>query len=106
MPPLRRFHVKNIENITDGFKEELEDNIHRGNPKQNEQLLVIQSKIIKYSLAIQEEIQKLVETKDMLLKASGQPFMMNACCNENSSTAVTSLQYFIQENANIDVNNK
>jgi hypothetical protein len=104
LPPLRKFHVKNISNITDGFKEELEDNIQSGNPKQHEKLLVIQSKIIKYSLAIQEDIQNLVETKDMLLKASGQPFMMNACCNENS--AITALQYFIQENPNIEINNK
>jgi hypothetical protein len=106
LPPLRRFHIKDIENITDGFKEELEREIHTGSLKQHDKLLVIQSKIIKYSLAIQEDIQKIVETKDMLLKASGQPFMINACCNENSVSVLTSLQYFIKENANIDVNNK
>lgn len=106
LPPLRRFHIKGLENITDGFKEELEKEIRTGSLKQHEKLFVIQSKIIKYSLAIQEDIQKIVETKDMLLKASGQPFMINACCNENSAATLTALQYFIAENANIDVNNK
>jgi hypothetical protein len=106
LPPLRRFHIKDIENITDGFKEELEREIHTGSSKQHDKLLVIQSKIIKYSLAIQEDIQKIVETKDMLLKASGQPFMINACCNENSASTLTTLQYFIAENPNIEVNNR
>jgi hypothetical protein len=106
LPPLRRFHIKGLENITDGFKEELEREIRTGSLKQHEKLFVIQSKIIKYSLAIQEDIQKIVETKDMLLKASGHPFMINACCNENSAATLTALQYFIAENANIDVNNK
>jgi hypothetical protein len=105
LPPLRLFHIKNIDNITDGFKEELEREIHTGSSKQHDKLLVIQSKIIKYSLALQEDIQKIVETKDMLLKASGQPFMINACCNETSASTLTALQYFTKENPNIEVNN-
>jgi hypothetical protein len=106
LPPFGRFHIKNLENITDGFKEELEQDIKMGNPKQIEKMLVIESKIIKHSMAIQEDIQKIVEQKDLLLKASNNPFMVNACCNENGSTDFTSLQYFVNENPNIAVNNK
>jgi hypothetical protein len=69
-------------------------------------LLVIQSKITQFSLAIQEDIQKIVETKDLLMKASGQPFMVNACCNENERANLTTLQYFIQENPVIGINNQ
>ena len=68
-------------------------------------MLVIDSKIIAYSLAIQEEIQNLVEKKKLLLKSSGQLFMDNACCNEEGSTSVTTLQYFVKDNVNIEIYN-
>lgn len=106
LPALGRFHIKHLENITDGFKEELEQDIKMGNPKQIEKILVIESKIIKHTMAIQEDIQKIVEQKDLLLKTANNPFMVNACCNENGSADFTSLQYFVNENPNIAVNNK
>jgi hypothetical protein len=106
LPALGRFHIKQLDNITDGFKEELEQDIKMGNPKQIEKMLVIESKIIKHSMAIQEDIQKIVEQKDLLFKSSNNPFMVNACCNENDSANFTSLQYFVNENPNIAVNNK
>ena len=77
-----------------------------GNSNQIDKLLVIQSKITQFSLAIQEDIQKIVEKKDLLMKASGQPFMINACCNEGDYSVLTTLQYFIKENPNISINNQ
>ena len=106
LPSLSRFHIRNLENITDGFKEELEQEIRLGDPRQIDKMLVIESKILKYSMAIQEDIQKIVEQKDLLLKSSTQPFMVNACCNESETVALTTLQYFINENPNIAINNK
>jgi len=106
LPPLRRFHIKNLQNITDAFEEELMNDITTGNPKQINKLLVVQSKITQFSLAIQEDIQKIVEDKDLLLKSSSQPFMINACCNETDANNLTALQYFIQDNSNIDTYNK
>jgi len=106
LPPLRPFHIKGLTSISEGFEEELKSDFTSGNPKQIEKLLVIESKITQFSLAIQEEIQKIVETKDLLMKASGQPFMVNACCNENEHANLTTLQYFIQENPNIGINNQ
>jgi hypothetical protein len=103
LPPLKRFHIKHLENITDGFTEELQNDLHTGNHKQLEKLLVIDSKIISFSLAIQESIQKLVEKKDLLLKSSGKMFIDNACCNESSN--ITSLQYFINDDKNIEIYN-
>jgi hypothetical protein len=105
LPPLRRFHVKGLQNITDGFSDELTHEIKIGSQKQLEKLLVIESKIISFSMAIQEEIQKIIEHKDLLLKSSLYPFMDNACCNERNNQTLTSLQYFVKENANIEVNN-
>ena len=106
LPPLRPFHIRGLTSISDGFEEELKSDLTSGNPKQIEKLLVIQSKISQFSLAIQEEIQKIVETKDLLMKASSQPFMINACCNENENANLTALQYFIQENPVIGINNQ
>jgi hypothetical protein len=105
LPPLRRFNVKHLDNITSGFTEELQRNLSSGNKEQLEKLLVIDSKIIAYSLAIQESIQKLVEKKKLLLKSASQLFIDNACCNEPGSTTVTTLQYFVNENNNIEIYN-
>jgi hypothetical protein len=106
LPPLRPFHVKGLTTVSEGFEDELKSDLTSGNPKQLEKLLVLQSKIIQFSLAMQEDIQKIVETKDLLMKASGMPFMVNACCNETDLSNLTALQYFIKENSNIGVNNQ
>jgi hypothetical protein len=68
-------------------------------------LLVLDSKIIAFSLAIQEAIQKIVEKKDLIMKASNKLFIDNACCNETSNKVMTTLQYFINENSNIEMYN-
>lgn len=102
LPPLMRFHVKYLDNISSGFKDELEDELKIGSPKQLDKLLVIESKIIDYSFAIQEDIQKIIEKKDLLMKSSGQQFdVRNACCNEKEQNNLTTLQYFEEENSNI-----
>ena len=106
LPPLRPFYIKGLSNISEGFEEELKADLTSGSPRQFDKLLVIQSKITQFSLAIQEDIQKIVETKDLLMKASSQPFMINACCNESEHNILTSLQYFINENPNIGINNQ
>jgi len=105
LPPLRRFKINHLENVSDGFTEELQNELYTGNHRQLNKLLVIESKIIGFSLAIQEAIQKLVEKKDLLLKSASQNFMDNACCNEKSSNTMTTLQYFINEDKNIDFYN-
>ena len=106
LPPLKTFHIKGLANISEDFEEELKSDLTSGNSNQFDKLLVIQSKITQFSLAIQEDIQNIVEKKDLIMKASGNPFMVNACCNENEYSALTALQYFIKENPNIDINNK
>jgi hypothetical protein len=106
LPPLKPFHIKHLENISEGFEDELKSDLTSGNPNQFNKLLVIQSKITQFSLAIQEDIQKIVESKDLLMKSFSQPFMINACCNEGEYSILTTLQYFIKENPNIEINNQ
>lgn len=105
LPPLKKFHVKKLQNITDGFTEELQNELYTGNYRQLDKLLVIDSKIISFSFAIQEEIQKLVEKKTLLLKSGVQLFMDNACCNEENANLITTLQYFINDDKNIEIYN-
>jgi hypothetical protein len=105
LPPLKKFHVNHLENVSEGFNDKLQDELYGGNYKQLEKLLVIDSKIITFSLAIQESIQKLVEKKELLLKSAGQLFMDNACCNESGNKNISSLQYFINNDKNIELYN-
>jgi hypothetical protein len=94
-----------LDNITDGFNQELRNDLLTGNYHQMEKMLVVDSKIISYSLAIQEAIQKLVEKKKLLLHSAGQLFMDNACCNEKGQEQKTVLQYFADEDKNIEIYN-
>ena len=105
LPPLKRFQVNHLVNVSEGFTDELQNELYTGSYRQLEKLLVIDSKIISFSFAIQEAIQKLVEKKDLLLKGAGQLFMDNACCNERENINMTILQYFINEDKNIEVYN-
>jgi hypothetical protein len=106
LPPLRRFHVKQLNNVSESFYDELQREISLGSPKSLEKLLVVESKIIAFSLGIQECIQKLVEKKDVLLKNAGQPFVDNACCTEKGTDPTIPLQYFNADNNNIDTYNQ
>jgi hypothetical protein len=105
LPPLKKFNVKHLENVSSGFTDTLQSELYTGNHRQLEKLLVIDSKIISFSLAVQEAIQKIVEKKDLLLKGAGQFFMDNACCNEAGKNTMTTLQYFIDDDKNIEVYN-
>lgn len=101
LPPLRRFKIKNLQNISNGFLESLMKDIRIGSFSQNDKIMVIESKIIQYSMAIQEAIQKIVEKKDLLLKSAVHPYMDNACCNEKGQHGLTVLQYFNKDNNEI-----
>jgi hypothetical protein len=106
LPPLQRFHIRSLEPITTQFIDSLEKDIQSGDYRQQDRLLAIESKIIAYSLAIQESIQTIVESKNLLMKTAGKFFMENACCNESTNKMLTSLQYFANEDNNIDKYNK
>lgn len=105
LPPLKRFHVHHLQNVSEGFTDELQNELYTGNYRQLEKILVIDSKIISFSLAIQQAIQKIVEQKSLLLKSAGKLFMDNSCCNEKETSSMTSLQYFVNDDKNIEVYN-
>jgi hypothetical protein len=102
MPPLIPFKIKNLVNISSEFKKSLLDNLKSGNKKQDEQILVIQSKIEMFSLAIQERIQDIVKKKDMILsKMNNEYYLENACCQEKNGEKTTTIGYFEKEDSRI-----
>ncbi len=100
LPPLRDFKIQRLENIAQGYYSELLRDLKTGSHYQFDKLDVIQSKIMQFSLAIQEAIQRILDNKKLLMGSPLKPYMDNACCNEKGIT-LTTLQYFNEENPEI-----
>lgn len=103
LPPLVEIKIKNLANITTEFKKSLFD-YKKASFNKGEKTLIIESKIIKFSLAIQEKIQQVINSEKLLLLTSdNRPYVENACCNEN--TKMTTIEYFKSKNADISIFN-
>jgi hypothetical protein len=93
LPPLVSFQIKRLAPISSEFESSLLSDLKNGNSNQREKILVIESKMILFSLAIQEKIQEIVSKKDTLLnKSNREPYLENACCDEKSED--TFIGYF------------
>jgi len=102
LPPLVIIKIKNLENISDQLKTAFLKDMKTGSREQREKSLIVESKIIFFSLAIQERIQKIISKKQLILaNSSNEPFLENACCNHESRSEVTTLQYFEKEDSDI-----
>jgi len=102
LPPLIPFKIKNLVNISSEFKKSLLDNLKSGFRKQDEQILVVHSKIIQFSLALQERIQEIVKKKDMILsKMNNEYYLENSCCQETNNEKTTTIGYFEKEDSRI-----
>ena len=98
LPPLIKFHVKSSSksSVDDDFFSNFKRNILNSDSKQEIQINVIHSKIIYQSLAIQEEIQKIIDKKELIMKSSSTYHMINSCCNDITNN-ITALEYFIED---------
>ena len=67
--------------------------------KQREKILVLESKVIQYSLAIQEKIQNIVKKQGMLLHS----YLENACCMENKTAPM--IDFFKEKDGSIETYN-
>jgi hypothetical protein len=100
LPPLIPFTVKSLINISPEFKTKLKQELVNGLSEQREHILEIESKIILFSLAIQEKIQNIIRKKSLLLKNQNNiPYLENSCCDEKKTISV--IQYFEDEDSNI-----
>ena len=104
LPPLVAIKMKPVDNISEHFKKDLLRDFRAASSLQREKLLVIQSKIIMFSLGIQEKIQKIIDAKKPLLtNSANEPFVENACCNEKGE--FITIDYFFKEDGEIGLYN-
>ena len=100
LPPLFPFSIKNLNDISSEFKAQLKLDLVNGLPDQREKILEIQSKIIMFSLAIQEKIHNIINKKTLLLtRANNEAYLENSCCNEKKNQ--TTIQYFEDTDSSI-----
>ena len=93
LPPLVPFHIKHLTNISQEFKSSLISDLRNGSSNQREKLLVIDSKIIQFSLAIQEKIQAVIKRQKLILhNSNNEPYVENACCE--GAEGETTIGYF------------
>jgi hypothetical protein len=82
--------------------------MEKGKEGQQEKMDIIRSKIIYFSLGIEELIQSAVSNyvkvnKPILLTNMNDPFLENACCDEKS---INTYSYFVDKEPSIDVYNR
>lgn len=100
LPPLKPIKMSEPTNVSTDFRSKLMTEINKGSLKQIPMLSVIQSKIISFSLGIQNEIEKIVNKQDALLQsASSVPFLENMCCHNEIQKPT--LQFFTDSSSKI-----
>lgn len=105
LPPLFPFKVNKLAPLTTEFKSKLLNDLKSGYSGQTNDLLVVESKIIHYSLALQERINKIVTKEIPILKnMSNDPFLENACCSTTQDSNNV-LSYFVKKDKEIEVYN-
>lgn len=102
MPPVVETKViPGLKNVTSEFKKDLIEKMKKGDPSQDNSIMLLRSKNIQHSFAVIENINQQVKKKDLLLKTSTKvPFVENACCNEDENLT-NPLIYFNEGDANI-----
>jgi hypothetical protein len=105
LPPLIPFKIRHLTNISSEFKSSLVNDLRSGSEHQREKILVIESKIIQFSLGIQERIQHIVKNHKVLLHtANNEPYLENACCDSKENE--TTVKYFVTRNNEISEFNR
>ena len=105
LPPLSKIEIKGLTNVSSEFKTNLMEDFKSGSRKQAEKLLVINSKIIFFSLAIQEKIHDIVSKKESILFNSyNEPYLENSCCYGKKDE--NTIQYFMNEDPAIQQYNE
>ena len=100
LPPLVPFKVTKLSNISSDFKNTLMNEMKNGIESQEIKLQVVRSKIMLFSLAIQEAIQNIVSKEALLIKkGNNEPSLVNACCGTNDK--MSTIQYFSDKNSDI-----
>lgn len=104
MPPVVPFHIAAIQPVSKDFEKNFLESVRKGHHDQRSYINTMSSKAALFGFDTIELINKIVITKDPLLKtASFDPFLENSCCDSNDTNSA--IQYFINENPLIGRNN-
>ena len=104
LPPLSGVVNPTPNMVSPQFMERLDENLRRGKPEQIEQLGVMRTKVMYFSLSMQQLVQEVVSKyrRNLILKPNtegGVPFLQNACCLEGMDS--TTLQFFVRQRPGI-----
>jgi hypothetical protein len=84
LPPVVPYEMGTIQTVPREFENDLLELIRKGHKDQREQLDIIKGKCVQYGYGVIELINKIVKTKDQILKTGKQdPYLENACCNDS-----------------------
>jgi hypothetical protein len=89
--------------VTKTYCDDLKRNLKNGSNLQTEKILVLQSKVIHFSLIVQKLIQEVVssQTKDRS-KLLSKNYIQNACCNDGDRKGnMNTLDYMVSHVPNI-----
>ena len=99
LPPLNYINIKHVSDVTSEIGDELKRSLKSGENRQFEYIYLLQGKIILFSIAIQKEIQDIVDSNELILKTSSNKiYLENSCCASKENNSV--IQYFIDKNKN------
>ena len=98
LPPIVKYKMGPIASISKDFERDFYEVMTKGHKEQHASLNVIKSRCSQMGFGIIEAINRIVQTKDPILKtASKDPFLENACCNESQISRP--MDYFINDDA-------
>jgi hypothetical protein len=96
LPPIIKYNVGSISSISKDFERDFFEVVTKGHKEQHNSLNIIKGRCSQYGFGIIELINKIVKSKDPILKtASKDPFLENACCNESQISRP--MDYFIKD---------
>ena len=101
MPPLVTIELKTIQGLSDGFKDKFLRNLRTGNKEQEEQIGIVQGKILYFASSFLKKVQDVIRNKKALLtNSASEPFVENVCCQERVGNSV--INYFIKEDKSVE----
>jgi len=102
LPPVVNFSVvKSMYDVASDFESDLKESMRKGTDVQQQGINVVKSRMMQYGFCVIESINKIVKTKDLILKNSAKiPFIENACCNDKLN-ATNPITYFNEEDERI-----
>ena len=99
LPPLQPITNSTPANLSPEFRELFLENLKKGSNYQFDQIHVIHSKMIYFSMAVIQSIQKVVDKEKLLLMNKSEiPYLQNACCNTGEYKTI---DYFSQKEPSI-----